>query len=246
MRILGIDTATSSASVALVENGSLIADKSSPQIACSPGSKIHRPNGGHTEIILPLIESVLLGARCSFANVDALAVSIGPGSFTGVRIGLSTVKGLAYRWDHPVAGISTLWANAARVTGFIGVICSLFDARKKEVYVSFFRRSAEALSRLTEDSLAPISAVLEQTSSLASDASCLFIGDGAARYQDVILHCVGEKARCCAGQGYPSIASAVARLGEERLRHSEGDVLTKMAPVYLRLSEAEMKRTEQS
>jgi tRNA threonylcarbamoyladenosine biosynthesis protein TsaB len=244
MRTLGIDTATSTASVALVENGTIVADE--PRTFCSPESKISRPKAGHTEIILPLIESVLAAAHCSFANIDAIAVSIGPGSFTGLRIGLSTVKGLAYRWQHPVAGVSTLWANAARVTDFIGVVCSLFDARKKEVYVAFFRRSADALTRLTEDRLAPLSAVLDQARALAGDSACLFIGDAAMLYENVISDFLERRSRCCAGAGYPSIASAVARLGAERLWGSGGDFLSEMAPVYLRRSEAEMKHKEQS
>jgi tRNA threonylcarbamoyladenosine biosynthesis protein TsaB len=245
MRILGIDTATSTASVALVENGTIVADESYSQTSCRPESKLNRPNAGHTEIILPLIEAVLAAARCSFVNVDAMAVSIGPGSFTGLRIGLSTVKGIAYRWQHPVAGVSTLWANAARVTDFVGIVCSLFDARKKEVYVSFFRRSEDALTRLTEDRLAPFSAVLDQVLDLADGEACLFIGDGATLYEDVIRDSLGKRSRCCSGEGYPSIASAVARLGEERLQSSGGDFLSEMAPVYLRLSEAEVKRREQ-
>lgn len=242
MRILGIDTATSTASVALVENGTIIADERYLENSCSSRSKFTQPKVGHSEIILPLIESVFVAARCSLANVDGIAVSIGPGSFTGLRIGLSTVKGLAYGSQCPVAGVSTLWANAARVTDFTGVVCSLFDARKKEVYVSFFRRAADALTRLTEDAVAPVSTVIEQARNLAGGAPCLFIGDGAGVYRDVLGASFGNKGRCCAGERYPSLASAVARLGEARLQVSDGDLLSAMAPVYLRASEAEMKR----
>jgi tRNA threonylcarbamoyladenosine biosynthesis protein TsaB len=244
MRILGIDTATSTASVALVENGAIIADERYLQNLWGPRSKLNQPKAGHAEIILPLIESVLTAARCSLPDLDGIAISIGPGSFTGLRIGLSTVKGLAYGWQRPVAGVSTLWANAARVTNFVGVVCSLLDARKKEVYVSFFRRTADALTRLTEDTLAPVSAVIDQARNLASDAPCLFIGEGAKVYENVLSASFGNEVRCCAGDGYPSLASAVARLGEERLRVSDEDFLGAMVPVYLRLSDAEMKHKE--
>ena len=246
MRILGIDTATSSASVALVEDGAIIADERYLQTACDPGSKFNRPKSGHAEIILPLIESLLAAARCSFPNLDGIAISIGPGSFTGLRIGLSTVKGLAYGWQCPVAGVSTLWANAARVTDFVGVVCSLFDARKKEVYVSFFHRTADALTRLSDDTIAPVSAVIDQARNLAGDAPCLFIGDGAKVYENVLGASLGNAVRYCAGDGYPSLASAVARLGEERLQVSDGDSLGAIVPVYLRLAEAEMKQRELS
>ncbi len=244
MRILGIDTATSTASVALVENGAIIADEHYLQTSYDPRSKLNQPKAGHAEIILPLIESVLAAARCSLPRLDGLAISIGPGSFTGLRIGLSTVKGLAYGWQRPVTGVSTLWANAARVTDFVGVVCSLLDARKKEVYVSFFRRTADALTRLTEDALAPVSAVNDQARNLAGGAPCLFIGDGAKVYENVLGASSGNEVRYCAGDGYPSLASAVARLGEARLHVSDGDFLGSMVPVYLRLSEAEMKHKE--
>lgn len=246
MRILGIDTATSAASVALVENGAIIADQRYLQIACDQRSKFNQPKVGHAEIILPLIKTVLAAARCSFPNLDGIAIANGPGSFTGLRIGLSTVKGLAYGWQCPVTGVSTLWANAARVTDFVGVICSLFDARKKEVYVSFFRRNADVLVRLTEDAIAPVSAVIDQARNLGGGTPCLFIGDGAKIYESALGAAFGNEVRCCAGDSYPSVASAVARLGEERLRVSDGDFLGAMVPVYLRLAEAEMKRIELS
>ncbi len=246
MRVLGIDTATSTASAALVENGTIIADQVYSENSCDSQSKFARPKAGHAEVILPLIESVLTDGRCSLANVDGVAVSIGPGSFTGLRIGLSTVKGLVYGWQRPVAGISTLWANAARVADFAGLVCSLLDARRKEVYVSFFRRTADALTRLTEDAIAPVSSVIDQTRHLAGSSPCLFIGDGAKVYQDVLGVSLGNQCQCCAGDGYPSLAAAVARLGEERLQGSAGDSLSAMVPVYLRPSEAEMKRREWS
>jgi tRNA threonylcarbamoyladenosine biosynthesis protein TsaB len=246
MRILGIDTATFAASVALVENGAIIADECYLQPACDPQSKFNQPKVGHAEIILPLIESVLAAARCSLPNLDGIAISNGPGSFTGLRIGLSTVKGLAYGWQCPVTGVSTLWANAARVTDFVGVVCSLFDARKKQVYASFFRRTADVLIRLTEDTIAPVSVVIDQARNLGGGTPCLFIGDGAKVYENMLSAAFGNEVRRCAGDGYPSIASAVARLGEERLRVSDGDFLGAMVPVYLRLAEAEIMRRELS
>jgi tRNA threonylcarbamoyladenosine biosynthesis protein TsaB len=233
MRILGIDTATSAASVALLENGAIIADE------------IHlQPKAGHAEIILTLVEVVFAKARASLADIDGIAVSIGPGSFTGLRIGLSTVKGLAYGGRVPVVGVSTLLANAARVSAFDGVICSMLDARKKEVYASFFRRTSDSLTRLTEDALAPIHAIIDQAQTLAAGGATLFIGEGVKVYGSVVVSTLGPQARFCNADGYPSLAAAVARIGKERLLHSEGDFLGSMVPVYLRLSEAEMKRKE--
>ncbi|HEX9144256.1 MAG TPA: tRNA (adenosine(37)-N6)-threonylcarbamoyltransferase complex dimerization subunit type 1 TsaB [Candidatus Binatia bacterium] len=233
MRILGIDTATSTASAALLENGVIIAD----EIRLQPGV-------GHAEIILPLLESVFAKAHASISDLNGIAVSIGPGSFTGLRVGLSTVKGLAYGGQFPVVGISTLLANAVRVADFYGLICSMLDARKQEVYASFFRRTSGALTRLTEDTIGSIHAVVDQARNLAHGESTLFIGEGAAVGRDALVGSLGAQVRFYSGDDYPSIASAVARMGEQRLLHSDGDFLGSMVPVYLRLSEAETKRRE--
>ena len=231
MRILGIDTATSSASAALLQDGTIIADEIRAQ-----------PKLGHAEIVLPLVRSVLGRAETTLAEIDGLAVSIGPGSFTGLRVGLSTVNGLAYGSRLPVAGISTLLANASRPSAFEGVICSMLDARKKEVYVAFFRRASGSLRRLTQDAIMPLDAVVEQTRRLAGGEPILFAGDGADVCRKALASCLGEGICFYGGDDYPSLAAAVARLGEQDLRGSEGYFWASPAPVYLRLSEAELKR----
>ena len=129
MRILGVDTATSTASVALIEDGRLVAEEVHSSRGSANQSQTVNSRVNHAEIILPLIEAALRKAAASLRDLSGLAVSIGPGSFTGLRIGLSTVKGLAYGLDIPVVGISTLLANAARVNDFDGLICSFLDAR---------------------------------------------------------------------------------------------------------------------
>ena len=140
MKILGIDTSTVTASVALVEEGKLTWEEVSPpseQSRLCPGA-VHRAN--HAETLLPLMHTVLTKTGVSLPEISALAVSIGPGSFTGLRIGLSTVKGLAYGWDIPVVGVPTLLAVAARVTNWEGLVCPLLDAKKNEVYTALFQK----------------------------------------------------------------------------------------------------------
>ncbi|HET8564449.1 MAG TPA: tRNA (adenosine(37)-N6)-threonylcarbamoyltransferase complex dimerization subunit type 1 TsaB, partial [Candidatus Binatia bacterium] len=115
MRILGIDTASTNASAALLEDGRVIADEIRlDDVASRYAGRMPAPH--HAEIILPLIDAVLRKGGTSIEEISGIAVSIGPGSFTGLRIGLSTVKGLAYGCAVPVVGVSTLLANAARVT----------------------------------------------------------------------------------------------------------------------------------
>ena len=240
MRTLGVDTATSTASVAIVEDGTVVAEKILPPRGSADGSPVNRFKSNHAETLLPLIESVLRTAALSLPDVSALAVSIGPGSFTGLRIGLSTIKGLAYGWDIPLVGVSTLLANAARVTGHDGLICSLLDARKKEVYASLFHRAGGALERVTEDSMLDVTEVIGLVRE--HEGPCLFVGDGVAVYKELLRESLGDVAGFCGEDTSPSVAAAVAWLGEERCGSGDGHPLIPLAPIYLRSSEAEVKR----
>lgn len=242
MKLVGIDTSSVTASAAVIDDGQLIAQRCYPGSAAGLAADAPGLRSNHAEILLPLIESVLAQARVALAEMTGLAVAIGPGSFTGLRIGLSTVKGLAYGWGIPVIGVSTLLAQAARVEDFDGLICALLDARKNEVYAALFRRRQDSLARLTDDFLAPVERVIDRAR--ATGVPCLFIGDGVRRYEKRLIDGLGDMARRCAENSVCSCAAAVARLGMERLRRSESDDLGQLVPVYLRPSEAEAKRSE--
>jgi tRNA threonylcarbamoyladenosine biosynthesis protein TsaB len=244
MIILGIDTATAAASVALVEDGKLIAEEiQSNSGKLSTGTLV--PRGNHAEIVLPLIQSMLAKARVAVADLSGIAVSIGPGSFTGLRVGLATAKGIAYECGLPLVGVSTLHANAARVPNFDGVICSLLDARKNEVYFALFRHDGQDLKRLTEDAMSSIDGALDQLRNFnRASASLLFIGDGTTTYEKVLARDFGASAQIFPGKAYSSLAAQVARLAEERFRAHGTDDLALLAPVYLRSTQAETKRIE--
>jgi tRNA threonylcarbamoyladenosine biosynthesis protein TsaB len=243
MRIIGIDTATTTASVALVDNGLVISEKSSSGRA--PASNGHGPNGksNHAETILPLLESLFESTGLSLQDINGLAFSIGPGSFTGLRIGLSTVKGLVYGSQLPVVGVSTLLAQAARITDYNGLICVLLDARKNEVYAALFDKEGDALDRLSQDSVTSAAGIIEIIRPLANDAPFLMVGDGAAVYKQSLLQQFGDRALFQAGDFSLSAAAAVARLSEQRFRSNDVDDLGSLTPVYLRRSEAELKRS---
>jgi tRNA threonylcarbamoyladenosine biosynthesis protein TsaB len=238
MKILGIDTSTAVASVALVEDGKLALEEVQP--SASKSSNTNHAN--HAEILLPLVERVLNRAALSLSDISAIAVSIGPGSFTGLRIGLSTAKGLAYGWDVPIVGVPTLLAIAARVTDWEGLICPFLDARKEEVYAALFNKKGDSLERLTEDRVSLPKEVIQRIQFYSDCGPCLLVGDGTKVYGELIKTALREKAFLTLGDAYPSTASAVARLGEERLRHERPDPLGPLTPVYLRPSEAELKR----
>jgi tRNA threonylcarbamoyladenosine biosynthesis protein TsaB len=240
MRILGLDTASSTASVALIENGELTAEESYPAgseaLGC-PGGK----RANYAEIILPLIDAVLSRRGLAVGELSGLAISIGPGSFTGLRIGLSTVKGLAYGSETPLVGIPTLRAHAARARGWRGLICSFLDARKNEVYAALFRSGGVNVDRLTEDFVAPVQFIIEKIQSTAGQDPCLFVGDGIARHKELLTGALGVQAHMLGGDALCSAAAAVARLSEEKFRRGEVDRAETLRPLYLRSPEAELK-----
>jgi tRNA threonylcarbamoyladenosine biosynthesis protein TsaB len=236
MRILGIDTAIPTASVALIEDGKLLAEETQGKLA-------GRPMGSHAEVILPLIQSLLDKAEVALNILSAIAVSIGPGSFTGLRIGLATAKGMAYESHLPLLGISTLHAGAARARNFDGVIGSMLDARKSEVYLALFHRSGNILTRLTPDALVSLKSAVELVRTYQIDsAPALLIGSGAKAYEREFSESLGPSLRITAGACYSSLAAQVGLLAGAKLSAGIVDDIGAMAPVYLRVSEAERKR----
>src|SRR5215468_7865259 len=234
MRVIGIDTASGVASVALVENGLLLSEKTDLSWDFASDGLRRSSKSNRAETLLPLIESLFESTGVSFQDVTGFALSIGPGSFTGLRIGLSTVKGLAYGWEIPVVGVSTLFAYAARVTDYEGLICALLDARKNEVYAAVFRKTPDAVISAPN--------LVEMIRGLRGHSPCLFVGDGAVVYKNLLLEL--PRVSLPEATNYPTVAAAVACLGEDRFRCNRFDDLGVLTPVYLRPSEAEFKASE--
>ena len=161
MNVLGIDTSTALLSAAVLADGRLTAECARESVQ----SRDRRPGrSNHAEGLIPLIEEVLGDAAVDFPGLSLLGVAVGPGSFTGLRIGISTAKGLVYGSDTPVVGVRTLEASAYRVPPDDGVsfVCPLMDARKGEVYGALYRRTANAFECLIEDTVAAPEAMVRQ------------------------------------------------------------------------------------
>ncbi|MDE7124669.1 MAG: tRNA (adenosine(37)-N6)-threonylcarbamoyltransferase complex dimerization subunit type 1 TsaB, partial [Eubacterium sp.] len=137
MLLLSVDSSAVTASAALTENGSVIK------------SELINKGLTHSETLLPLIESVMQGY--DYKNLDAIAVTAGPGSFTGVRIGVATVKGIAFPYDIPCISVSTLEAIAYNFTDENAVICAVMDARRMQFYNALFKAENGEITRLCDD-----------------------------------------------------------------------------------------------
>ena len=244
MRILGIDSSIPGASVALVEDGKLLAEEIHAETAAGRDPYNGPRLGNHAEIVLPLVQALFDKLHASFQDLAGIAVSIGPGSFTGLRIGLATAKGMAYESGLPLVGVSTLEANAARIIKFHGIIGSVLDARKGEVYLGLFRRDlAETLARLTLDSVTGIRSAIDLMREYSEIDSALFlVGNGAKAYERQLRESLGASIMICNGDAYSSVAAQVARLAEQRFAAASFDDVGALTPVYLRASEAESKK----
>jgi tRNA threonylcarbamoyladenosine biosynthesis protein TsaB len=194
----------------------------------------------HSERLMPSILSALSLSRTPPGELGLIAYVLGPGSFTGLRIGISTAKGLAYGLGIPICGVSSLEAIAHNAPGCGLLICPMLDARKGEVYCSSYSGLKNgALKQLRPERVSP---AREFAGSIRREA--LFIGDGAIRYRDDISAALRGKARFAPEHlGHP-LGAVIARIALEQFRKHGGDRLESAAPVYIRKSEAEIKLLE--
>lgn len=224
MKILALDTATDSCSVAATEDGRVAAELTI------------RKNQTHSRHLMELVDSVLQIAGFGAADLDGLAVSIGPGSFTGLRIGISTIKGLAHALDKPVVGVSTLEALARQCSQTSFLICPMLDARKGEVYTATYRFDADELVQQTTARAMQPEALTDHIKS-----PCLFIGTGARLYRQTIVAAAGNLAHFVSGGQNTIRASSVAFLSMPRFEAKDTDEIANLIPHYIRKSDAELK-----
>jgi len=225
MRILAIESSAKAASVALLEEGRLLAQN------------YQHAGLTHSRTLLPMVYSLLDGLGMTLADVDKIAVAKGPGSFTGLRIGVATAKGLAFGADKPLVGVSTLEAMAHQAKHLgAGIITPVMDARRGQVYNALFRADGDTLIRLTEDRAIAMEDLFAQTE---HGGSYLLVGDGAALCYDW-LQTAGIPAQILpehlVQQTAWGLAIAAQALPGERVHN--------VNPEYIRPSQAERERLE--
>lgn len=188
----------------------------------------------HVATLPRLVTEVLGRAGLAASEIDAVAVSIGPGSFTGLRIGLSFAKGLAFAGPIPIVAVPTLEALARLAPAEPGqTVCAALDARKQECWAALFRCTVEGVERLSPDvALAP-AALAERL-----PPGAVLVGDAGTRYGDVL----GTRARLLPFAEHHPRGGMIARLGAERLARGQADDAGTLEPTYVRPSEAELVR----
>ncbi len=225
MRILGIDTATWCAAVGLWEDGRVVADQK------------QQTTGNHAVALLGMIDSVLNSAGWGVESLSAIGVAAGPGSFTGLRVGLSTAKGLAFARNIDLVAVPTLTALAATVQQSYDRVTPILDARKDELYAASFRVID---GRLTADLDACLITPARLFERLPAPGAVL--GDALLRYTESFAEAWGGRADLLPFETHGPRGSTVARLAAERLAQGPADPLAAIEPFYIRQSEAETKR----
>lgn len=224
MKILAIDSSSKPASASVVEDGKVLCE-------------VFVNNGlTHSRTLMPVIKSVLEHSESTLNEIDLCAVVTGPGSFTGVRIGVAAAKGLCFDSDIPCVGISTLEAMAYNLSCVKGYVCAIMDARCSQVYTATFKCGA-GVERITEDRAISIDDLIKHFDELDSDVYIL--GDGAALvYSKVLVS--GENSKVILvnenNRYQKSSSAALCAMEKEAENYVKPDELV---PVYLRLPQAE-------
>jgi len=227
MLILALETSTLTGSVALVE--------ASPPKTRIIGEITLNLQSTHSERLMPSVHHLLEDASLKIRGIQGIALALGPGSFTGLRIGGSTVKGLAYALKIPVVGGSTLEALACNVSYSSSMICPVLDARKKEVYAAFFRGDGTGrIGRVSEDWVISPEELCRRVA-----AETLFLGDGAEVYTEILKNADPRVSFAPPELSLPR-ALNVAGLALPKFQRGETLDLFTFTPIYIRRSEAEI------
>ena len=229
MLILAFETSAKAASAALLEDGRLL------------GESYQNTGLTHSQTLLVMAENLLAQCGKTVAQVTAVAVAAGPGSFTGVRIGVAAAKGFAWGRELPCYGVSTLEAMALSLGAWQGYVCPCMDARRSQVYNALFSVSQGTLERLREDRAIALTELAEELKAL--DGPIFLVGDGSTLAYRTLS---GEIPNLVLPPEHRmhQRADGVALLAARKIAAGESGDANALTPNYLRLSQAERERME--
>jgi len=229
MRILALESSAKAASAAIVNDGSLEA------------YAFQNTGLTHSRTLMPMVRDMLKNAGIALGNVDLIAAATGPGSFTGIRIGASAAKGIAWAASKPCIGVSTLDAMARGIMHMSGLICCVMDARRDELYNALFESDGTSLNRVCADRAVSVDKLAEELE--RANKHAVLIGDGAKiSFERLRERCPGLI------MAPPHLlhqnAWGVAKAAEAAVKENNPTGLSSLNPVYIRMSQAERERLE--
>ncbi|MEE1171167.1 MAG: tRNA (adenosine(37)-N6)-threonylcarbamoyltransferase complex dimerization subunit type 1 TsaB [Ruminococcus sp.] len=224
MTILAIDSSAKAASVCIANEEKII------------GEFFINTSLTHSQTLMPMTEQLLKNTEMTIDDIDAIAVNSGPGSFTGVRIGVAAAKGLAFPKKLPCVSVSTLESIAYNLLGTDCVVCAVMDARCSQVYNAMFRIKGETVERLTDDRALSLSDLLLEFKQ--TDERILIVGDGAEITYDFLKN-EASNAVLAPKNRRTQTASSVALAAFQKLFEGKTQTAAELMPIYLRLPQAQ-------
>lgn len=224
MKILAVDTSATAASVAVAEENKLIGEFSINTALT------------HSQTLMPMVDELLKNTGLSVNDIDAAAVNAGPGSFTGVRIGVAAVKGIAFPKNLPCVSVSTLESMAYNMLGNDCIVCSVMDARCSQVYNALFRVKGCTVTRMTDDRALSLTDLKNELQNI--NEKVILVGDGAVLCSKFLGEEL-ENIMIAPFNNRIQTASSVAYAAFEKINNGETVKADELMPVYLRLPQAQ-------
>ena len=228
MKILGLDSSGIVASVAIVEDDVLIAEYTVNY------------KKTHSQTLLPMLDEIAKMTELDLNSIDAIVVAAGPGSFTGLRIGSATAKGLGLALKKPLIAIPTVEGLAYNLYDISGLICPIMDARRKQVYTGIYRFTDHQLKVVEDQMAVPMETVIEKLNQYGEAVT--FLGDGVSVFHELIAEKMTVPYSFAPAHVNKQRAAAVAALGEIYYRQGKTETAMEYVPDYLRVSQAERER----
>jgi tRNA threonylcarbamoyl adenosine modification protein YeaZ len=230
MKILALDSSGIVASVAIMEDNNLLAEYTVNY------------KKTHSQTLLPMLDEIARMTELDMGTLDAIAVAEGPGSFTGLRIGAATAKGLGLALKKPLVAVPTVDALAYNLYDTKGLICPIMDARRSQVYTGIYRFENHTLTAVKEQWAAAITELLEELNELGEAVT--FLGDGVPVFRDVIARTLKVPYSFAPAHLNKQRAAAVGALGMTYYKEGKIQTAEEHRPEYLRVSQAERERAE--
>lgn len=227
MKVLGIDTSSDVASVAVINDDRLIAEYTL------------NFKKTHSERLMPMIDEMLASCQHSLDDIDVFAVSVGPGSFTGLRIGIATAKGLAHACNKPIVPVCSLSAMAYNLPMCEHLIVPIMDARRQQVYTATYIWDEDGFKEIEEPRAVSIEECIEDCGNFVD---VVFVGDGVPVFRDYIISKMGNKAKFAPAGNNLQRAASVASLGLSNIDKALN--CHEIVPMYIRKSQAEREYEE--
>lgn len=231
MRILAVDTSTNVASAAILEDQTIIGEYN-----CNRGKT-------HSQRLMPMVQHLMETTGLTVNDIDAFSASIGPGSFTGLRIGVTTIKAMAFAAEKPVISVHTLDALAYNLPFAENLICPMIDARNNQVFTAIYRFIGDKLERLTDYVGIPVTELADILRKMEGDT--VFLGDACNMHRDYFVSELGNRVKIAPPGTALAKASSVAILAGKAYSEGKLESCYDMVPFYLRKSQAERERENQ-